>query len=104
MSEPSDVEVAQQEDMRLDAQIDEYMEEKRRRRMEDQELAPDDSEPEREPPVDHKHVAIRDGDRMVCTHCGITLHNLFTGSLAEAIGWPTDWPPPALEFPKKEEA
>ena len=70
----------------------------------DQELVPDDSEPEGEPPVDHEHVAIRDGDRMVCTHCGITLHNLFTGSLAEAIGWPTDWPPPALESPKKEEA
>ena len=50
MSEPSDVEVAKHEDMRLDAQIDEYMEEKHRRRMEDQETAPDDSEPEREPP------------------------------------------------------
>ena len=22
---------------------------------------------------DHEHVAIRDGDRMVCTHCGVEL-------------------------------
>ncbi len=50
MSEPSDAEVAKHEDMRLDAQIDELMEEKHRRRMEDQMAIPDDSEPEREPP------------------------------------------------------
>ena len=50
MSEPSDVEVAQQEDMRLDAQIDEYMEEKHRRRMEDQMAMPDE-EPNREAPA-----------------------------------------------------
>ena len=50
MSEPSEAEVAQQEDMRLDALIDEYMEEKHRRRIKDQEMASDDSEPEREPP------------------------------------------------------
>lgn len=50
MSEPSEAEVAKQEDMRLDAQIDDHVEEKHRERMEDLMAIPDDSEPEREPP------------------------------------------------------
>ncbi len=51
MSEPSDAEVAKHEDMRLDAQIDELMEEKHRRRMDDLMATPDDSEPTREAPA-----------------------------------------------------
>ncbi len=51
---------------------------------------------------DHEHVAIRDGDRMVCTHCGKVLHELFVATLAEAIGWPTDWAPPDVTTEDQE--
>ena len=56
MSEPSEAEVAQQEDMRLDALIDEYIEEKRRRRLEDQETTPDEDPTEEAPALtDEEH-------------------------------------------------
>ncbi len=56
MSEPSDVEVAKQEDMRLDAQIDAYMEGRHRRRLEDQETTPDEDPTEEAPAqTDEEH-------------------------------------------------